>query len=989
MVVSGMLATAWSYATGAYAYNLNRFQFDAGQQQASVHQRQNLRIAEWGVFREDVRDLFQLTTTNMSTYMIVSTLFFSLAGSIFYVVCRDFPSNPIWLMAIFGNSLLASLAYSLLSIWLSMHGCIAAHSALVKVLTQAIRLPIPSAAEMDEVRQRQDNYEGSGPGRFLQLPAFVPGTRQGGGSPGEPNLGEAAQSETNASEHQRAAAAQELAAELLKDEDGGPGRGAAFDSHIRLFRQMHLTYACFDAYARISLSAAVHEMLLALGFLSLGHNMCKFSPDGQPLQNRFFAWATILTVTFTTVTVFKLDLYVDKSRMRIIKQAAFAGPIIAGLASNLWVSSRTPGELTLPDGVPDGFVMLASVMHVIWLFLLMWEARPEEGEFKLPMSWRSVRYLDIFGWMEDVDGGNQRHTQNSDNADADMDPEELQRQKRHWRVAMRKAISLLQVVDNLIDGEGSTALQPIDLEVLQTVQHDLNEVISAQVVENSTCDRPSVGSSGTASSIASLADLSSAWWLECLHTDGYGQTVPYFVHSMTGEISWYRPEDGRVMQLQTIADRVRSLQDQTTLRSASASSSGTDVEMRVLRQGGQPGTDGQGGHGEGPSNVDQSVLAEEREDVDAFLGRGRLGDEPVPFEPMARRPGSSHDVASMPWKYFAQLTKFFAALWILLIIWLAVHFFAANPHANTPTISAISDISGGVSADADIRAAIAPFSWPHKHFRPSALTCSADFLVLADTFELYVADREAWSERPVQLRPLHLADRSIAWTALSMDENLLVLLEREGRSVSTCTIEGAAGSNAHCSDVRRWPLSPRIGALSSIFVRVRGGLCGKPNQTASLDHEMAIYGMEDRGRVVLLCPSMNGLLEPLYTVAAVPERSRASGEVFGLHIEEQVLWLQTRDAQADRAELHAWAKDGSSRGAWRLPLDRRWAPGLCAPLTGGFLVAGEVAASVAAAPEVWSLLGSAAPTCSDCSSSINDARPSTAGSTGSLRASVA
>eukprot|EP00971_Amphidinium_carterae_P165435 3279428-Amphidinium_carterae.1 len=42
-----------------------------GQAQNSAHQCQNMRLAQWSLFREDVRDLFGLTASNMSTYMVV------------------------------------------------------------------------------------------------------------------------------------------------------------------------------------------------------------------------------------------------------------------------------------------------------------------------------------------------------------------------------------------------------------------------------------------------------------------------------------------------------------------------------------------------------------------------------------------------------------------------------------------------------------------------------------------------------------------------------------------------------------------------------------------------------------------------------------------------------------------------------------------------------------------------------------------------------
>jgi hypothetical protein len=96
-VLSAFGANVWA----AYNYNMGKFQFDAGQEQTSANMQTNLRLARWNLFREDVRDLFALTTTNMSTYMVVATLFLGFSISFVYVGLKDFPMHPGWLVLFF------------------------------------------------------------------------------------------------------------------------------------------------------------------------------------------------------------------------------------------------------------------------------------------------------------------------------------------------------------------------------------------------------------------------------------------------------------------------------------------------------------------------------------------------------------------------------------------------------------------------------------------------------------------------------------------------------------------------------------------------------------------------------------------------------------------------------------------------------------------------------------------------------------------------
>ena len=127
--------------------------------------------------REDIRDLFNLTTSHMSTYMVIGTLFLGFSVS-FIWYCPTFPGHPAWLKLLWVNTSAGALCYSFLAVWLAMHGAIAAQSASVQLLTRAIRPPYPTAMELQRVQHQLAQYEAA-PSKFFRPPNLLGQERQG------------------------------------------------------------------------------------------------------------------------------------------------------------------------------------------------------------------------------------------------------------------------------------------------------------------------------------------------------------------------------------------------------------------------------------------------------------------------------------------------------------------------------------------------------------------------------------------------------------------------------------------------------------------------------------------------------------------------------------------------------------------------------------------------------------------------------------------
>eukprot|EP00403_Amphidinium_massartii_P022959 CAMPEP_0178392872 /NCGR_PEP_ID=MMETSP0689_2-20121128/11900_1 /TAXON_ID=160604 /ORGANISM="Amphidinium massartii, Strain CS-259" /LENGTH=836 /DNA_ID=CAMNT_0020013455 /DNA_START=24 /DNA_END=2532 /DNA_ORIENTATION=- len=408
MLSTGAAAVAGTVAT-IYTYNLGRFQFDANQAQNSAHQSQNMRLAQWSLFREDVRDLFGLTANNMTTYMVVGTLIVSCAMNFIWNGYKDYPSEPAWLLVIWNNTVFVCITFGLLSVWLALHGAISSNSACAKILTQAVRPPIPTLSEVAQVRAAQELYEAGGVGAFLQVPIIHTYmkrvrevSRQAFSGSGRRRRFEG---RSQRSHIQRSVSVLPRVQEVLSDQDGGPGQSAVNSSHFWLLRQVQRSYACYDAYARISLSVSASQLLLVDAYYALGHFMSKSQGWPSPVQNTAGAWLAVGAAVFASVVIFRLDLFVRKPELRLIHSAIIAGPLVVCIATHL-ACVRTdfgrggfkPSEQLIPALLPWALAILSCLLHAGWLLVVRWISEPAGQKDGLPLNFRSAHYLNVFGW---------------------------------------------------------------------------------------------------------------------------------------------------------------------------------------------------------------------------------------------------------------------------------------------------------------------------------------------------------------------------------------------------------------------------------------------------------------------------------------------------------------------------------------------------------------------------------------------------------------
>ena len=95
--------------------------------------------------------------------------------------------------------------------------------------------------------------------------------------------------------------------QLLATADGGPGKSAAQYSHFWMLRKVQRGYACFDAYARISLTVSAQQLLLVGAYYAIALFMTKTEGWPEPSQNPATGWLSSATAAFAGCILYKLD----------------------------------------------------------------------------------------------------------------------------------------------------------------------------------------------------------------------------------------------------------------------------------------------------------------------------------------------------------------------------------------------------------------------------------------------------------------------------------------------------------------------------------------------------------------------------------------------------------------------------------------------------------------------------------------------------------
>jgi hypothetical protein len=362
-----------------------------------------MRIEQAKLWRQDVRDLVSLTEYKMHLYLVVNVLV--LGFTIFlYTEGRLPPGTPYWLMMANIISIGAAFMFLLLSIWLAMHAAISAQSFEARLLTQMVRLPVPTWEECEATRTFGSEFEKVEGRQMFRVPwlmgwqenlvGSLPQDVQNTATSDIEAGADTAETTPDVTADAQTASAQdrnvdpwglEQAAENIAELGCSFGSDVAKLRHVKLARQAGIQWQTFDAFSRISMSIGVQQLMMAMSYYMLGYLLVQVGSDTSALLG-------VIVFSMTAGIIMGLDMSLAVGQLRLAQLLLFLGPTCGTIAAFLWKSfSERMAEFVVP---------IAFVCHGLYFALIaaFSRVRVAENGAWLPVAFRSVLYLDVFSW---------------------------------------------------------------------------------------------------------------------------------------------------------------------------------------------------------------------------------------------------------------------------------------------------------------------------------------------------------------------------------------------------------------------------------------------------------------------------------------------------------------------------------------------------------------------------------------------------------------
>ncbi|CAE7806411.1 FCPF [Symbiodinium sp. CCMP2592] len=367
-----------------FRYNRENFEFDQEQRFSRDEVRVKMQVELFNLFREDIRDLVEMTTSKMNLYHLVGALFIKMICIYF---CEGFFEEglPPFLLCYYYMSQGSSVVYLIMAVWLSMHASVTSHSYATRVLTRFIRLPIPGSSQLNVLNARFADFERQGR-QMLRIPFL---NKANNNWQDRPQL-----------EVQREAPPDQLGAGiwayggLMKldvagyEEDIMKAVHHRTQRHIQLFRRLQALWQCYDAYARVCMSLGVRMMLQGISYYLLG--ICWVQINAP-----YVAAACAVVFQFLALNLAALDIH-GVNDLSLIG----ALPCLCAIMALACAQRTTFGALDSEQ--PYVLTLIMYPLEVLWFEMLHWLASPMGDAGFLPRQFKSVLFMDVFSDLNEA-----------------------------------------------------------------------------------------------------------------------------------------------------------------------------------------------------------------------------------------------------------------------------------------------------------------------------------------------------------------------------------------------------------------------------------------------------------------------------------------------------------------------------------------------------------------------------------------------------------
>lgn len=789
------LLAAGAAGAGVLSYNRKNFMFDKEQFREKAYFSQEMKIRKHELYREDIRDLTDLTVSKMDVYMVINVLQLLFCVLLFTEGMPQPGLTPLWLHWILAATSGSGVLYFVLSLWLAMHASIAAHSFGVRLLTQFVRLPVPNLQQIDSAAAKAKDYEALSLGQILRIPVLQQQLRKLTAAMGDLTT-EEVEDTTGMQDN------------FLPEVSAVSVEETASLKHIQLYRELQANWQAYDAYSRVSMAMGTNQLLQSINAYCLGVLLSE-------TQTGWAAACCMAVISSVAWLIVRLDVLVS---WRILTGA---------LALQLGAPLLTLICLAAAQGVkgfPEAFrwmewlVPVIFALHFFWLYCCLRLATGHGEKVALPGKFRGVLYLDVFGWLS-LEGENQtpHHASRRRSREAQRDgtfdgPNQAMPVAVHVAVAddclRKKAQLLLQLekwespqIDEIRDN-GMTAEVARLRQLFNTVEEELQATL--QKVNDLS---PGLNDA--------QRDHLPRVWLQ-LEWNTSGHVMEYWYDPDTGESRWSMPSEPDITShLSKMNEAIETFSSQVKALATLIPQEQQRQTNRTHHMEHQTSTFSEVSDGHTAQNLLRGSNADAM--PDSFFSSTAAA--PVTFQPEQTEQEAEHqqtDDAShrrrapghLPRATFQQGTFALLGLWAIGVFW-SLYKIIRDPEWVRPDVTGpgLSDLSLHWVRSSQLNLQVMHSALPHGHFRPQGLACDAKLgkrffvaeryavhqLVVPAGPSVFSTDLEKEGWQPAVQQCLHevpsfLASGIRSITMRCQEECFLVLLDSSGRSLLTCPL---------------------------------------------------------------------------------------------------------------------------------------------------------------------------------------------------------
>ncbi|CAE7238707.1 Dnah7, partial [Symbiodinium natans] len=335
---------------------------------------QEMKVSKYELYREDIKDMTELTVSKMDVYMVINVLQLLFCVMLFTEGMPKPGKTPLWLHWILAASSASGVLYFVLSIWLGMHASIAAHSFGVRLLTQFVRLPVPNTQQIHRAAAKAKDYEALSLSDMLRIPVLQQQLRNLSATLG------------NLSQQTTAEDTTGLEDSFLPEVYMPSLEETASLKHIQLYRDLQANWQAYDAYSRVCMAMGTNQLLQSLNAYCLG----------VLLSETHSGWAAVCCMAvFSSVSwlIVRLDVLISWRLLMVALALQLGTPLLTLCC--LAASILFTGVLSLIRAL----VPVIFVLHLAWMVCCLRLATGHGDKVSLPGKFRGVLYLDVFGWL--------------------------------------------------------------------------------------------------------------------------------------------------------------------------------------------------------------------------------------------------------------------------------------------------------------------------------------------------------------------------------------------------------------------------------------------------------------------------------------------------------------------------------------------------------------------------------------------------------------